>query len=154
LAEAGIDGHLDIAIAVADEDGIGEVEMMIAAGGEDHIGIWFGPIGVVSLTGEGVDGVEGGAGICELRLHALVDIVDGLFRDKAFADAALARDNDRLILFILNELKNFRKAGSEVKLIPGEDITGARGAIDDAIAVEEYGGFRDRQGAHFFTLLG
>lgn len=150
--EAGVDGHLDVAIVVADEQAAGEVEVVVGSGAVDHFRAGFsaGAVGVGGEAGAGVDGVEGGVFGGEGALHLVVDLIQIGLGHEAFADALLAGDEDGGVAPGFAKAEGADEAGGEMEIVPGEDVAGAWGEIDDAVAVEEDG----RAGCHGVASFG
>ena len=105
LAETGGVGGGDVGAAVADQDGLGEVEGEISGGAKEHAGAGFAVFvfalvfanAMLGMEGAVVDGVQGDAVAGKLGAHPLHQGFEVCGSVEAAGDSGLIGDDDQLV---------------------------------------------------------
>lgn len=145
--EAGVLGAEHVAVAVADEVGLGAVDVEAGAGGVDEAGGGLAAAAGFAVCGElclgvmraVVEGVEVGAGFLELAVHPVVDASDIALGIVAAGDAGLVRHEDGEVAAVVDVADGFFGAGDPDEVFGAVQVVDVD--IESAVTVEEYGPF-------------
>jgi hypothetical protein len=141
LAETGGVGGGDVGAAVADHDGLGEVDAQLADGAAQHAGARLAvfvlppPLAdaVFGVVGAVVDGVEGDVFAQELLAHPLHQGFEVCGSVEAAGDSGLIGDDDQLVAERLRGAAEREDAVDEAHV--GGLVEVADLVVDDSVAV-------------------
>jgi hypothetical protein len=145
LAKVGGVGGSDVRAAVADQDGLGQVEVEVLGGAEEHAGARFA-VGVLALVdadavvgveGAVVDGVDGGVAGGELRAHPGHEGGEVFFGVETASDAGLVGDDDEFVAKADGGGGEREDAVNPTHVFDAVEEAGF--VVDDAVAVQEEG---------------
>lgn len=143
--EAGVLGAEHVAVAVADEVGLGAVDVEAGAGGVDEAG---GRLAAAACLGVGghcalgvvravVKGVEVGADFLELAVHPVVDMLDVALGVVAAGDTGLIRHEDSEVAAVVDIADGLLGAGDPDEVFGAVQVVDVD--VEGAVAVKEDG---------------
>ncbi len=143
--EAGVLGAEHVAVAVADEAGLGAVDVEAGAGGVDEAGgglaagAGFAVYGKLCLgvMRAVVEGVEMGADFLELAVHPVVDAPDVALGVVAAGDAGLIRHEDGEVAAVVDIADGLLGSGDPDEVLGAMEVVDVD--VEGAVAVEEDG---------------
>jgi len=129
-------GQLDVAMAIADNEGALQVDGVLLGGALEHAGLWLSAIAAIGgIVRAVVYGVEMGAGGFELPDHEFMDRVYQRFRKIAAADARLIchyNHREPRLIQAANGISNTRQDTKSAHVIQVADFFGY-----GAVAIEK-----------------
>lgn len=143
--EAGVLGAKHVAVAIADEAGLGAVDVEAGAGGVDEAGGGLAAVTGFAVCGElclwvmraVVEGVEVGADFLELAVHPVVDAPDVALGVVAAGDAGLVRHEDGEVAAVVDIADGLLGSGDPDEVFGAMEVVDVD--VEGAVAVEEDG---------------
>ena len=143
--EAGVLGAEHVAVAVADEVGLGAVDVEAGAGGVDAAGGGLAAAAGFAVCGKlclgvmraVVEGVEVGAGFLELAVHPVVDAPDVALGVVAAGDTGLVRHEDGEVAAVVDIADGLLGSGDPDEVLGAMEVVDVD--VECAVAVEEDG---------------
>jgi hypothetical protein len=138
-ARSRVAGKLDVAVAIADDEGAVQGDGVLAGSALEHACLWLATVATVGRCVRAVVyGVEMGAGRFELLGHEFMDRVYQRFRKIAAANAGLICHNNHRkpsLIQAANRIGDMRQDTKSADVIQVADFFG-----DGAVAIEKNGG--------------
>lgn len=143
--ETGVLGAEHVAVAVADEAGLGAVDVEADAGGVDEAGGGLAAMAGLAVCRElclgvmraVVEGVEVGADFLELAVHPVVDAPDVALGVVAAGDAGLVRHEDGEVAAVVDIADGLLGSGDPDEVFGAMEVVDVD--VEGAVAVEEDG---------------
>lgn len=143
--EAGVLGAEHVAVAVADEAGLGAVDVEAGAGGVDEAGGGLAAAAGFAVCGKlclgvmraVVEGVEVGADFLELAVHPVVDAPDVALGVVAAGDAGLVRHEDGEVAAVIDMTDGLFGVGNPDEVFGTVKVVDVD--VEGAVAVKEDG---------------
>lgn len=143
--DAGVLGAEHVAVAVADEVGLGAVDVEAGAGGVDEAGGGLAAAAGFAVCGElclwvmraVVEGVKVGADFLELAVHPVVDAPDVALGVVAAGDTGLIRHEDSEVAAVVDIADGLLGAGDPDEVFGAVEVVDVD--VEGAVAVEEDG---------------
>lgn len=143
--DAGVLGAEHVAVAVADEAGLGAVDVEAGAGGVDEAGgglaagAGFAVYGKLCLgvMRAVVEGVKVGADFLELAVHPVVDALDVALGVVAAGNAGLVRHEDGKVATVVDIADGLLGAGDPDEVFGAMEVVDVD--VEGAVAVKEDG---------------
>ena len=143
--EAGVLGAEHVAVTVADEVGLGAVDVEAGAGGVDEAGGGLAAVAGFAVCGElclgvmraVVEGVKVGADFLELAVHPVVDASDVALGVVAAGDARLIRHEDGEVAVVVDIADGLLGSGNPDEVFGAVEVVDVD--VEGAVAVEEDG---------------
>ena len=143
--EAGVLGAEHVAVTVADEAGLGAVDVETGAGGVDEAGGGLAAGAGFAVCGElclgvmraVVESVEMGADFLELAVHPVVDAPDVALGVVAAGDTGLVRHEDGEVAAVVDIADGLLGAGDPDEVFGTVEVVDVD--VEGAVAVEEDG---------------
>ena len=143
--EAGVFGAKHVAVAVADEAGLGAIDVEAGAGGVDEAGGGLAAVAGFAVCGElclgvmraVVESVKVGADFLELAVHPVVDAPDVALGVVAAGDAGLIRHEDGEVAAVVDIADGLLGAGDPDEVFGAVEVVDVD--VEGAVAVEEDG---------------
>lgn len=143
--EADVLGAEHVAVAVADEVGLGAVDVEAGAGGVDEAGGGLAAGAGFAICGElclgvmraVVEGVKVGADFLELAVHPVVDAPDIALGVVAAGDAGLVRHEDGEVAAVVDIADGLFSAGDPDEVLGAVQVMDVD--VEGAVAVKEDG---------------
>lgn len=141
--EAGVLGAEHVTVAVADEVGLGAVDVEAGAGGVDEAGGRLAAAAGFAVCGElclgvmraVVEGVEVGADFLELAVHPVVDAPDVALGVVATGNAGLIRHKDGEVAAVVDIADGLLGSGDPDEVFRAVEVVDVD--VEGAVAVEE-----------------
>ena len=141
--EAGVLGAEHVTVAVADEVGLGAVDVEAGAGGVDEAGGRLAAAAGFAVCGElclgvmraVVEGVEVGADFLELAVHPVVDAPDVALGVVAAGNAGLIRHKDGEVAAVVDIADGLLGSGDPDEVFRAVEVVDVD--VEGAVAVEE-----------------
>lgn len=143
--EAGVLGAEHVAVTVADEAGLGAVDVETGAGGVDEAGGGLAAVAGFAVCGElclwvmraVVEGIKVGTDFLELAVHPVVDAPDVALGVVAAGDTGLVRHEDGEVAAVVDVADGFFGAGDPDEVFGAVQVVDVD--VESAVAVEEDG---------------
>lgn len=143
--EAGVLGAEHVAVTVADEAGLGAVDVEAGAGGVDEAGGGLAAAAGFAVCGElclwvmraVVEGIKVGTDFLELAVHPVVDAPDVALGVVAAGDAGLVRHEDSEVAAVVDIADGLLGAGDPDEVFGTMEVVDVD--VEGAVAVEEDG---------------
>ena len=143
--EAGVLGAEHVAVTVADEAGLGAVDVEAGAGCVDEAGGGLAAMAGFAVCGElclwvmraVVEGVKVGADFLELAVHPVVDAPDVALGIVAAGDAGLVRHEDGEVAAVVDVADGLLGSGDPDEVFGAMEVVDVD--VEGAVAVEEDG---------------
>lgn len=143
--EAGVLGAEHVAVTVADEAGLGAVDVEAGAGIVDEAGGGLAAAAGFAVCGElclwvmraVVEGVKVGADFLELAVHPVVDAPDVTLGVVAAGDTGLVRHEDSEVAAVVDIADGLLGAGNPDEVLGAMEVVDVD--VEGAVAVEEDG---------------